>query len=839
MSLPTIVIQLGLLLLATHSKTLRKHWRTINGVQASRAGSPDLPLPGQWTATSAGSRCVSAFGAKTRVLDFNPLFVRRFTKGMWKGDAPTDMVAEATQEIHSKAFRDFIVGCLQYVAIEIGGTDWEYAGVLMDSEHLLGLKAVAQLFSSSDMLLLLPPELTVRIISLLDLRDILKIKRVHSTFRDYVKSFNTLQYRIATLSAGVENNQHSTVSISDRLEVLNSLQLGWARGNVDFKKTVPVLHQPSGIYDLKGGVYLLGDVDRRTLHYFTLPCTPDDEVVWKKIEIEKLFVDIGLAIYEHDLIAVFTSSVHPTQLGMHVLEIQLLEFSTGKPHPRARTPALFIAESYHPRPSISCEIVGRNLILLTTNHISAFPPPSDHFYIFDWVTGERKLGLQASQHTYASLIFLTPELILLPNTRRCSLDIWAIPSAADSDDAPTPQPLLVLALPGPSPANFLISITCRAEPNPSSPSSSSNSSSQGSQSLYEFGAAHVPHSHRPFHPATQEALIIFSLRMHNVNTGSSSTWSMFVRKGDLVAFCKEVLEAEKKLAGETRREYDPMRSWEEALNSVLEVPVDYVDQFGIAIAQDDSPDGEDELGLVVDQTTDVDTLGIAIGLDGAQGLEEGLGSVGDELPNYADPVGIAVVHHGAQDSEESDFLLSELPDNDGGGDVEQDNQSDASSDSEEYHDAIAGSPYQAPIPHDQWGHLARWFCASSLPARWITTSAGSRCVHVVTHPDPDEPFWVPGRSRIGVRVLDFNPHVVRRFAGGAWQGDVLADMQVEVVTAPQEIHDSCFQDVLKGGLPYVAIEMGGAGWEYAGMLMDSEHLLGLRVSVSVFLAGRF
>jgi hypothetical protein len=64
---------------------------------------------------------------------------------------------------------------------------------------------------------------------------------------------------------------------------------------------------------LTGGVYLLGDATRRTLHYTYLPnkddVLKDGEIEWKgkEVRMEHMIIDMGLNVYENDLLAVITA----------------------------------------------------------------------------------------------------------------------------------------------------------------------------------------------------------------------------------------------------------------------------------------------------------------------------------------------------------------------------------------------------------------------------------------------------------------------------------------------------------------------------------------------------
>ncbi|KAG5640237.1 hypothetical protein DXG03_009732, partial [Asterophora parasitica] len=156
------------------------------------------------------------------------------------------------------------------------------------------------------MLLQLPPEITVRILSYLDLTGLISASRTHPLLYKYVQTFQVLQYRFISQTARVEDNPHSTLVLGKRLQQLKSRENGWEQLNIDFSKSISVDYPISGIYDLMGGIYLLGDDNRRALHCCRLPSTPDDGISWSQIDLDCIYIDVGFNVYEHDLIAIVT-----------------------------------------------------------------------------------------------------------------------------------------------------------------------------------------------------------------------------------------------------------------------------------------------------------------------------------------------------------------------------------------------------------------------------------------------------------------------------------------------------------------------------------------------------
>ena len=89
------------------------------------------------------------------------------------------------------------------------------------------------------------------------------------------------------------------------------------------RTVIPLNHHPSGIYDLTGGVLLLGErqanqsaVGTDNVHTVKLQSAFDrhddnklsSDSLWQKIDVGRQVIDVGLAIQEHDLIAIVTYS---------------------------------------------------------------------------------------------------------------------------------------------------------------------------------------------------------------------------------------------------------------------------------------------------------------------------------------------------------------------------------------------------------------------------------------------------------------------------------------------------------------------------------------------------
>ena len=180
-------------------------------------------------------------------------------------------------------------------------------------------------------LLDLPNELIVQILSHLTRQDLVACQLSNSAFHTAIKASVLLQYQIALSTFKATDNPSSSLSVSERLQALKESEDGWTFLRKDFSRRIAVNFEVSGIYDLNGGVFLLGNVTQSALHYIKLPSSIEDDVEWKKIQLnpcEGSIIDMGFCLHEHDLLTVVTTWVYRFLGRSHLLMI----FSLGN-HP--------------------------------------------------------------------------------------------------------------------------------------------------------------------------------------------------------------------------------------------------------------------------------------------------------------------------------------------------------------------------------------------------------------------------------------------------------------------------------------------------------------------------
>jgi hypothetical protein len=117
--------------------------------------------------------------------------------------------------------------------------------------------------------------------------------------------------------SGVSDDMHPGLCYPDRLQILEEREKAWE--SLGFRRFVQVCvpFESTGIYDFTGGAFLLGtrlhSASRRpTIGYshITLPSLSDavdQKLEWKPVTLGAQILDVGLAVHEHDLIAVLTT----------------------------------------------------------------------------------------------------------------------------------------------------------------------------------------------------------------------------------------------------------------------------------------------------------------------------------------------------------------------------------------------------------------------------------------------------------------------------------------------------------------------------------------------------
>ncbi|KAH6912077.1 hypothetical protein BKA70DRAFT_1054255, partial [Coprinopsis sp. MPI-PUGE-AT-0042] len=318
----------------------------------------------------------------------------------------------------------------------------------------------------SPLLVLLPSEILIKILSYLPLQSLLVSLQTCKTIKGIYDTSTSLQYLAELEVAGMLDNPYCPLDTTQRLLMLRQREEAWWCLEPQLTTLLNVHAKFSGLYDVSSSALLLGlDVSEYHLEGTTVvqsfalpsPSIPPSDIGRHLFEAPYEPVNIGISIEENDLVALVVRK-HERQLA-----IMLKRHSTGKPHELAQRQTVLLTHVGQLEDT-AIEIAGSNLVL-TTNTMGG----AGVIRVYDWMRGILK-GVNFVEDAQG-IIFLTDGLFLTPNAITNTLDIFHIPSLSTDTHMDTHTPLkciLKLALP-PSPSqDELLSnrIQCRCSPNP-------------------------------------------------------------------------------------------------------------------------------------------------------------------------------------------------------------------------------------------------------------------------------------------------------------------------------------------------------------------------------------
>ncbi|KAJ7056765.1 hypothetical protein C8F01DRAFT_1154846 [Mycena amicta] len=364
-------------------------------------------------------------------------------------------------------------------------------------------------------LLDLPSELLLECASHLsypDLRHCIHVpnRRLHRLLANSV----LLRYHVLQERTAIEENPTALAHLvaAERFDALKHREHRWSSFAPLSRHTILLDFPTAGIYDLTGDYFLVGDVP----HPVSQMCTAirytatsqADPPEWHRIDVGKSIIDFGMCVEENDLIAVVTCEQARHNLLQMTMNVQLLSFSTGGPHPLAAKPELHLhtVPITHGRPGASIEVVGRTLAI-SFLYWSEQNRGGDELYLLDWKSGQ--LLTPPIQIYNSGLVFLTPDILIIPNSADPSLDVVFIPP----DGFSTPDNefhIHCLRLPELQLGHTIYSFQCRGDPNP-------RSSSHGKS-----------HQRASFLPSPSQGLLLFAFTTGSELAPETTTDHMFV-----------------------------------------------------------------------------------------------------------------------------------------------------------------------------------------------------------------------------------------------------------------------------------------------------------------------
>ncbi|KAG6808255.1 hypothetical protein H0H92_004728, partial [Tricholoma furcatifolium] len=235
---------------------------------------------------------------------------------------------------------------------------------------------------------------------------------------------------------------------------------------------INIPHNASNLLKVRDGICMMGENNAATLHYFTLPSTPEDFLSWSRIDLGTQFkiIDFDFAFRDNDLLVVATTRPNNTSSGAKV-EIHLIQLSTRKQHALAHKPVVSLPDIEDSEyvdlqmsgEYIDLQIAGEYIAIATSRNTGS---EFGCLTVMNWKTSVVHM-VPISKRLSSGLMNPTDnDTILLPNTIDATLDIYPV-----SNQDSWPDPILRLSLPESDYRELFLTFQSS---NPSSPTSNSS-----------------------------------------------------------------------------------------------------------------------------------------------------------------------------------------------------------------------------------------------------------------------------------------------------------------------------------------------------------------------------
>ncbi|KAJ7684451.1 hypothetical protein DFH06DRAFT_7374 [Mycena polygramma] len=357
----------------------------------------------------------------------------------------------------------------------------------------------------------LPSEILILILHSLDFPGLMSCTATNRRVKSIIDGSALLQYRLAAQIACVEDNHGNTsMTSAQRLSALKKRQTAFAELIPSSVRTIQMDEFPIlNVYALSGGIFVMTEADRRALRWTSL-ASDEPTPVWERLEFDEYILEFSLAIPEEDLLVVVTSRT-PPQLPLAsdaTIKLHFLEISSKSAHPRAKEPIIDVPMIPAPTAAVGCpafevDISGSRVVLLVLYAENAFRipipgVPLNRLFVYDWTQARLQMDLSDN---YSAAIFLSADVVLLPQLHTGTLDLRAIPDTPEHVPA---GPEISLQLPRLMPhCKYDIA---RVEYNPKSSDAPSS-------------------AHLPFHSSYIDSLVVLQI---DVDTGEMGFRTLFL-----------------------------------------------------------------------------------------------------------------------------------------------------------------------------------------------------------------------------------------------------------------------------------------------------------------------
>ncbi|KAJ8502984.1 hypothetical protein ONZ45_g11263 [Pleurotus djamor] len=248
----------------------------------------------------------------------------------------------------------------------------------------------------------------------------------------------TIQYAIEAYLAGAKEITYDLVSgnvdaltrtsLPERLKLLRHLEEAWRSLSLPSWEKIDVSQGTSEFHGLSGGVLevgeasYFGDGSTAAVNYALLPGLGFGPTswTWKRLDVGGTICSTAISLYENDLIGAITRCRNPlpNDLDQVIIEIHLIQATTGLPHP-------FASRSLLTGPQLSSSNVHEVRSKILGDHITVvisslgLSDDHDRFLVFNWD------HTATSCSVYRGVAFLSESMVVITDTSGTpSLNLW-------------------------------------------------------------------------------------------------------------------------------------------------------------------------------------------------------------------------------------------------------------------------------------------------------------------------------------------------------------------------------------------------------------------------------
>ncbi|KAI6153701.1 hypothetical protein BKA82DRAFT_4093052 [Pisolithus tinctorius] len=239
---------------------------------------------------------------------------------------------------------------------------------------------------------ILPTELIVRILMMLDYQSLLACQQVCYLFNTLIAESSLLQYTLELSVAGKQDNPRSSLDFSRKLAVLRQHQAAW--GALQWANTCDIPMLRGGLWELYGGVLAQSDSDL-TLRFRRLPSQIRgiEEHVWSvstsDVDLRDFTMDPA-----QDLLVLIARPRQHHALGTRLeTAVHLRSLTTGNRHPLAPDPPIL-------QHSVDAGVMEFSFVVqvcedrVAVHFMSHEAVPSD-LVVWNWKTGRKELNIHS------------------------------------------------------------------------------------------------------------------------------------------------------------------------------------------------------------------------------------------------------------------------------------------------------------------------------------------------------------------------------------------------------------------------------------------------------------